>query len=177
MTISDASHPDDEPGVHLAVDYGDKRTGLAICDASGRLVVPHRLIESENRDEVVQAIKDACDAEQVTGLVMGLPLNMDGSESGRSTITRAFGKALEDAGCPSVQYFDERLTSWQVEKDLAVAGFGRKERKRMVDTGAACVILRGYLERHFGVRDSSGDAVEDAPFMKPGQARRQRRKR
>lgn len=134
-------------GVLLCVDYGDKRTGLALTDEDQHFALPHGRIEQTEVDALVTEVAALCTEREVAGILLGLPYNMDGSEGSRAIKTRAFGKALVTATGLPLEYMDERLTSWQVERDFAVMGMKRRQKKQHVDAGAASLMLNAYLDR------------------------------
>ena len=138
----------------LGVDLGDKRTGLAVGDRETGIVSPVGLIEQPMRggddgaalvDAIIEAVR-GFDAERV---VVGLPMNMDGTEGQRAKLVREFGagldRALEEAGFEGVVYHDERLTS--VDADWAMSGSGltHKQKKLRRDALAAVALLRDYM--------------------------------
>ncbi|MBX3383718.1 MAG: Holliday junction resolvase RuvX [Phycisphaeraceae bacterium] len=138
---------------YLALDLGDKRTGVAMGDAITRLVTPLRVIEaplaSENGQtllrQIVLAAVEAFGERDPGELVMGLPLNMDGTEGPRAKLTRAFAQRIEQATGRKVHLVDERLTSVEAEWALSQRGLTHKEKKMRRDSQAAAAILRDFL--------------------------------
>jgi len=128
---------------YLAIDLGDKRTGLAICDAEEVIASPLCLIEDQT--SLITRIKKIIDDEQVGGLVVGLPLNMDDTEGPKAKQIRAFAKELGDNVELPIYFQDERLTSFDAEKKLA-GQYTRKKKKKRLDAIAAAVILQAFLE-------------------------------
>ena len=130
----------------LAVDYGDARTGLAICDAGELLASPVGVIHSHRMDEVVQKAAEAAWEQRAERIVVGNPINMNGTQGPACEKVRAFGEALS-IRCPVEQdYFDERLTSAQANRVLISADVSRKKRKNVVDMLAAQLILQAYID-------------------------------
>ena len=130
----------------LAVDYGDARTGLAICDAGEMLASPVGVIHSHRMDEVVQKAAEAAREQRAERIVVGNPINMNGTQGPACEKVRAFGEALS-IRCPVEQdYFDERLTSAQANRVLISADVSRKKRKNVVDMLAAQLILQAYID-------------------------------
>jgi putative pre-16S rRNA nuclease len=128
---------------YLAIDLGDKRTGLAICDAEEVVASPLCLIEDQT--SLITRIKKIIDDEQVGGLVVGLPLNMDDTEGPKAKQIRVFAKELGDNVELPIYFQDERLTSFDAEKKLA-GQYTRKKKKKRLDAIAAAVILQAFLE-------------------------------
>lgn len=139
----------------LAADLGDKRTGLALGDDETRLVTPVGVVEvaisvrggEALLETLARSVKEQLGERKSPGeLVVGLPLNMDGTEGPRARIVREFGARLAAACGRAVHFYDERLTSADAEWSLARSGLthGRKKQKR--DALAAAAILRDFLE-------------------------------
>jgi putative transcription antitermination factor YqgF len=139
------------PGPILAVDFGEVRTGIAVCDDLGLLPVPRDAINGLSQDECAAEIARLCKEERAAIVVLGLPLNMDGSEGNQAAIVRVFGKLLVEAGCPALEYQDERLTTYEAESLLQDAGVKRRNKKGgrpmrdKADSVAAVVILVAWL--------------------------------
>ncbi len=134
----------------LGVDLGDKRTGLAVGDRETGIVAPIGLLEhpmrgSDDGAALVRGIVDAAGEYDVDGVVVGLPLHMDGTEGQRVRLVRGFGVRMEAALDLPVTYHDERLTS--VDADWAMAGSGltHKQKKLRRDALAAVALLRDYM--------------------------------
>lgn len=134
----------------LALDIGDKRTGLAVGDAETGIVSPLRTIERPLApgDELISEVSRAIDEHKPTALVIGLPLNMDDSEGPQAKKVRAFGERIGSATGLSVRYQDERLTSDAADWDMARTGLTRGQKKQRRDALAAAAILRDFLATH-----------------------------
>ncbi|RMH25769.1 MAG: Holliday junction resolvase RuvX [Planctomycetota bacterium] len=129
---------------YLAIDLGDVRTGLAVGDDETRLATPAGVVEASG-DRLVEAIERTAADHGVGAVVVGLPLNMDGTEGPRARATRAFGGALgARLGLP-VHYADERLTSAEAGWRLAGSGLTRGQKKNRRDAVAAAAILRSFF--------------------------------
>ncbi len=129
---------------YLAIDYGNKRTGLAICDRSETIVSPLTVIQG--LDDLLQSIAEIVQAEAVEAIVLGLPLNMDDSQGPQAKLTQAFAAKLQaHVDCP-IHFQDERLTSFAAEEKLAPAELTRKKKKKRLDAVAAAQILEAFLE-------------------------------
>ena len=133
---------------YLAIDLGDKRTGLAVGDDVTGLVTPAEQIAKPAApgDELLAGIDAAIDEFGPGALVLGLPLNMDDTEGPRAALVRAFGERLaERTGLP-VHYQDERLTSAEANWSMAQSGLTRGQKKNRRDSIAAAAILRDFLD-------------------------------
>lgn len=131
---------------YLAVDLGDKRTGLATGDMETGFIAPLEVVFESNLDALRTTIIERARAFEATALVVGLPLNMDDTEGPRAKSTRAFGDALSAASGLPVHYQDERLTSFEADSQLAGSGRTRRQKKQLADALAAVAILRDFVE-------------------------------
>ena len=130
----------------LGLDVGDKRIGVAVCDAL--MIAAHGVCVYQRKDEArdLDYFKALAKEREIERLVIGLPKNMDGSIGFQAQATQAFGDALEKhCGIPVV-YWDERLTSAFALQTLRDTGASRKQRKQAVDKVAAVHILQSYLD-------------------------------
>lgn len=130
---------------YLAIDYGNKRTGLAICDASETITSPLTVLDSQK--DLLEKIADIVKTENAGAVVVGLPLNMTGTESAQTKLTRKFVKLLEDRLSVPIHLQDERLSSFGAEEKLAAAELTRNKRKKRIDAVAAAEILEAFLEQ------------------------------
>ncbi|MDR0975601.1 MAG: Holliday junction resolvase RuvX [Christensenellaceae bacterium] len=130
----------------LGIDYGLKRIGLATTDPLGIIASPYGVIENKGEERNITAIKNLCDELKIGKIVMGLPLNMNGTESEMSARVREFKNALEVAVNLEVILIDERLTSRLAENTLKEK-YGRDYEavKERVDSVSASVILQTYI--------------------------------
>ncbi len=131
----------------LGVDLGRVRIGLALADDVLRTARPLRVVTRRTEAADLAAIADAVREYEVDRVVLGLPLNMDGTEGASARFARAFQPKLEAALGVPVELFDERLSSFEAEVRLRDQGFSSKDRRGMVDQEAAAVILQGWLDR------------------------------
>ena len=135
----------------MGVDFGLKRVGLAVCDSLHILATPLPVVYTKSMrtsiDRVAAAAKEQC----VGGIVVGLPLNLDGSESVQSGRARAFARNLGKVTGLPVELFDERLTTVEADELLIEAGVTKAaERAKLIDSMAAKVILQGYIDNNNG---------------------------
>lgn len=128
----------------LAIDHGDKRTGLAICDASERVVSPLTVLEGAENSPT--GIRRALESYRLDAVVIGLPYNMDGTEGPRAAKVRRFSEELKKSLPLPILFFDERLSSFEAQEKLAAMELTRKKRKKRMDAVAAAAILEGFLE-------------------------------
>ncbi len=129
---------------YLAIDYGTKRIGLAICDRDETIVSPHSIIECDSR--AVERITHTARLEQVEALVVGLPLNMDGTEGPQAKIVRQFTEELKGLIDLPIYFQDERLTSFAADHKLTPAELTGKKKKKRLDAVAAATILEAFIE-------------------------------
>lgn len=132
--------------VILAVDYGDVRTGIAVCDANEVLAAPVTVITEKNADSLAQKIHSICQEKKAEQIVLGLPKNMDGSEGFRADACRAFAGLLEQVCALPVVLRDERLTTVSAYRALSDSGVFGKKRKQTVDAVSAVMILQDYID-------------------------------
>lgn len=132
-------------GKLLGLDHGDKRFGIALSDAGKLIATPRLLVEGEVA--LWQALTSLVEEEEVEAVVIGLPLNMDGSEGPRARKVIEFSRVLEEKTGLPVHFHDERLSSFEAENALCEAGVYGEKRKSRVDMVAAQIILQGYLNQ------------------------------
>ncbi|MBR1456564.1 MAG: Holliday junction resolvase RuvX [Oscillospiraceae bacterium] len=129
----------------MAIDYGDRRIGLAVSDLLGVLVGEAWTMEEWDMERASRRISEEAAARDVGTLVLGLPKNMDGSEGPRAEKSRAFRELLlRDSGLPVVLW-DERRSSIEAHAILHASGKKEKQHRKTVDAVAAGLILDGYL--------------------------------
>jgi putative Holliday junction resolvase len=129
----------------LAVDLGDKRTGLAVADEDPKMVHPLSVLEVPIGPLLIDAIEQAIGKHDAQALVFGLPLDMDGTVGPRAKLTQEFGKKVALRTSIEVFYQDERLTSIAAEEHLSQSGKTHKQKKRVRDALAAAEILNDFL--------------------------------
>lgn len=132
--------------IFMSVDYGDVRTGLAVCDKSEFLASPVTVINETYAPKLIPQIIEKAKSLNVEGFVVGLPKNMDGSEGFRAEKCREFGEQLEQESGIKVYMSDERLTTVRAHQALNVTNTRGKKRKQTVDAVAAVMILQDFLD-------------------------------
>ena len=129
----------------LAIDLGDKRTGIAVGDDELHMAQPVCVLEVPIGELLINAIVKTIEEQGVDALVIGLPLNMDGTAGQRVVVTKAFASKLEIATNMPLHFQDERLTSSAAEEKLSGSGKTHKQKKKMRDALAAAEILNDFL--------------------------------
>ena len=141
-----------------AIDYGDARTGLAISDLTGLLAGHTEVVEAYRPEVVAERIRAVAEEYGVGKLVLGRPLNMDGTSGPRVEKAEAFAELLRNATGLPVTLWDERRTTIDAHQILRANGKNGKKRKKIVDAVAASLILEGYLAWERGQASASGEA-------------------
>jgi putative Holliday junction resolvase len=131
----------------LGLDLGTKTIGLALSDVERRIASAYGVIRRNKFREDAEALLVVCRKEDIVGLVIGLPLNMDGSEGPRAQATRAFVRSLSPLCALPLAFWDERLSTVAAERSLIAADLSRSKRANVVDATAASFILQGLLDR------------------------------
>ena len=140
-------------GALAGLDLGAKTIGLAMSDVEQRIASPFLTIKRVKFHQDAAALHATLERRQAVGLVLGLPLNMDGSEGARAQSTRAFKRNLAayaaavDWDLPPLALWDERLSTVAVTRALLAADVSRARRANLVDKMAAAYILQGFLDR------------------------------
>jgi putative Holliday junction resolvase len=131
----------------LGLDVGTKTIGLALSDVTRSIATPYETIRRTKFTSDAEILVDIVDKMEVGGLIIGLPINLDGSEGPRAQSTRAFARNLAKHIDLPMAFWDERLSTAAVERHLIEASASRKRRAEVVDRMAAAYILQGALDR------------------------------
>jgi putative pre-16S rRNA nuclease len=131
----------------LALDHGSRRIGLAVADSESGIAFARPALRRRGATFDVRSVVELARREGAGRVIMGLPLNMDGSEGPQAAQVRAFGEQLDAAGL-AVEYRDERLTTWHARSQLAAAGRRPSRGSGEIDSAAARLILQDYLDTH-----------------------------
>ncbi len=134
----------------MALDYGDVRIGIALSDVTRFLATGYENYTRVNVEADCEHIANIVKNNNVKIIVLGLPLNMDGSSGDRVDKTYEFASILSKYTDAKIEYLDERLTSVSAEKILISADVSRKKRKAVLDKLSATIILQDYLDAHYG---------------------------
>jgi putative Holliday junction resolvase len=147
ITVSAAEYRDALPegGRLLGLDVGTRTIGVALCDAGWTIATAAELVRRTKFAKDLEILKSLIAAQRVAGIVIGLPLNMDGSESPRTQSTRAFARNMESLGLP-ILLWDERWSTQAVTRTLIDADASRARRAELVDKMAAAYILQGAID-------------------------------
>lgn len=133
-----------DEGRLMALDYGHKRVGVAFSDPFRSYSLPDSAII--NTPELIPNLMKTVREKNVTHIVVGLPLHMNGTDTPQTTLTRVFAQQLAKQGVP-VSLCDERMSSKAVDRQMLAADASRKTRKANVDSQAAAFILQGFLDK------------------------------
>lgn len=131
----------------LGLDYGERRIGVALSDEMGWTASPLPPVERVGDRKDVARIRALVEAHEVVGVVVGLPLHLDGRPGERAERTLEFVARLRKSLAVPVETWDERLTTREAERRLIEADVSRARRRQVVDGLAASLILQGYLDR------------------------------
>ena len=131
----------------FGLDLGDKTIGIATSDLRRSVATPITIIRRVKFTVDAAELLRLAEERQVAGLILGLPLNMDGSEGPRVQSTRAFARNLEKVTPLPITFWDERLSTVAAERALLEADTSRKRRREVIDQVAAGYILQGALDR------------------------------
>ena len=134
-------------GALLGLDLGTKTIGVAVCDADRRVAAAVETIARTTFSKDAARLLLLGNERNVVGIVLGLPLNMDGSEGPRVQATRAFARNLAKINALPIGLWDERLSTAAVERQLIEADVSRAKRAKTIDQHAAVFILQGALDR------------------------------
>jgi putative Holliday junction resolvase len=134
-------------GALIGLDLGTKTIGVAASDPDRRVAAPVETIARKRFGTDAKRILELAAERRAVGLVLGLPINMDGSEGARAQSTRAFARNLATLTELPIALWDERLSTAAVERALIAADASRARRKAVIDQHAAAYILQGALDR------------------------------
>lgn len=131
----------------LSVDYGDARTGVAVCDKFQMLASPVCVITQKDASKLGDEIAEIAKSRKAEKIVIGLPKNMDGSEGFRAQACKDFALLLREKTNLEVDFQDERLTTVSAHNILNATNTRGKKRKAVVDAVSAVIILEDYLNK------------------------------
>jgi putative Holliday junction resolvase len=131
----------------LGIDVGERRLGLALSDETSTLASPYGVYERSSLEADLAYLKKLITSQKISEIVLGLPINMDGSLGPKAQEILEFKKTLEEHLTIAVELFDERLTTAEAERVLLSADVSRRKRKSVRDALAAVLILQGYLQK------------------------------
>ena len=134
----------------LGVDYGTVRTGIAASDALGMMAVGVGNIKAKGLHELAQKIAETAKERECGVIVIGLPMNMNGTRSDKCDTVELLGRYISEYTDIPVEYFDERMSTMVAHRYLNATDTRGKKRKERVDTLAAEIILQNYLDSKKG---------------------------
>lgn len=129
----------------IGLDHGARRIGVAVGDTETGMAFPRPAIHRRSLGVDLREVEQLAVAEGAELVVVGLPLNMDGSEGSQATAARAFGDAMTERGL-HIAYEDERLSSWEADQRLRADGRRQRRASGELDSAAARLILQQYLD-------------------------------
>ncbi|MFH1410103.1 MAG: Holliday junction resolvase RuvX, partial [Patescibacteria group bacterium] len=133
-------------GKYLAIDYGDKRVGVAVSDYNKEIAFPRDFLEYSSEKKLIADLRKLCEEENIVKIILGLPIMMDGTLGGRAKKTQKFfGKLKESLPQMDVTFFDERLSTEFAVRLLRGQGVKDKDQKGKRDAMSAQIILQNYL--------------------------------
>ena len=132
----------------LALDVGERRVGIAISDADATFAVPHSVIDerdvTRSTEQTARIVRD----EQVGRVVVGLPLLPSGDDSTSTKQARLYAETLGAQIDVPLEFFDERLSTFEAQSSLRRAGINARKARKRIDAHAAAVILQSYLDQN-----------------------------
>ena len=130
----------------IGLDLGKKRIGVAVSDINQKVASPYLVIENKKFSEIVSIIQNIIVERNICAIIIGDPINMDGSIGPKSQSSKTFMNNLSKIVNIPILLWDERLSTVYAEKTLLEADLSRKKRKKIIDKIAASVILQGFLD-------------------------------
>ncbi len=147
----------------IGLDLGTKTIGVAVSDVERRIASPVETIRREKFTADIQKLSAITKAQEAFALVIGLPLNMDGTEGPRAQATRSFVRNLDAHLKLPVIYWDERLSTAAVTRTLIEQDASRAKRAEVVDRMAAAYILQGALDRIERIKQDTNEMFKELP--------------
>lgn len=130
----------------LGIDYGDSRIGFAVSDPMGIIASALETYNRRNLDLDIDYISNIVKAKEVDAIIIGLPINMDGTSGGRVDKTKEFADKLKTKINLPIIFLDERMTSMQAQRSIDMMGVKKSKQKSIIDGLAAQIILQAYLD-------------------------------
>lgn len=133
----------------LGIDYGEARTGLAVCDENEMIATVIGTVHERDKDKLASKIASVCSEEYIQKIVLGLPKNMDGTEGFRAEHTRLFAQKLQTL-LPELpmEFYDERLSTVAASRFMMEANTKGKKKRAAIDALSAQIILQDYIDRN-----------------------------
>ena len=149
------------PGRLAAIDFGSRRLGIAVTDPQQKLASPYANYTRRDPRQDAHFLQQLVHDEQIVRFVVGLPVHLDGRESGSSDQARRFGQWLAEQTGRPVDFFDERFSSVEAEQQLRAAQLTSRQRKKRRDMLAAQILLAAYLEAGPAGNSSQPGSLDD----------------
>jgi putative Holliday junction resolvase len=130
----------------LGIDYGSKRIGLAISDETGQIAFPLSVLENISQRRVAEEITKIIAERKVDSIVLGLPINLDGTRGIAAENIERFAEVLKKQVSIPVAFWDERLSTKIAERAMIEGGMRRERRRQCIDRATAQIILQSYLD-------------------------------
>jgi len=131
----------------MGLDVGEKRIGIALSDQMGWTAQGHSVLERSGLKADLHSLALICEEYEVEKIVLGFPLNMNGTVGPKGEEIKEFGQVLQEELALPIDYWDERLTTVEAQRTLLEANVSRRKRKGLIDKLAAMNILQAYLDR------------------------------
>lgn len=160
VTVEDMAGLIGRGGTLAGLDYGEKTIGLAVSDASLAFAHPRPVILKRKFGQDAETLMKALKADAVAGVVMGLPINMDGSEGPRAQASRAFVRNMQRVTDLPFAFWDERLSTVAAERALIEMDVSRGKRQTRIDSAAAAFILQGALDRLAAMQHAADEGTD-----------------
>ena len=138
-------------GALLGLDLGEKTIGVAVCDPARMVATPVETVRRKKFTPDAERLATLAAERDAVGIVLGLPLNMDGTEGPRAQSTRSFARNLARILPLPVAFWDERMSTMAMERDLIALDESRAKRAEKIDEAAATFILQGAIDRIRGL--------------------------
>jgi putative Holliday junction resolvase len=158
LPLTDAAEHWPARGALIGLDLGTKTIGVAVSDPDRRLATGVETIQRKAFTADANRLLALASERNVTGFILGLPINMDGTEGPRAQSTRAFARNFAKLTDLAIGLWDERLSTVAVERELIELDMSRAKRAKVIDEHAAIFILQGALDRLTALRTSTGNA-------------------
>ena len=131
----------------LGVDYGERRTGVAVCDSMGILASPVKVVTETSPKRLAVALAETARERRAEKVILGLPLRTDGTKGDKALACEALAEDLRTRFGLTVELWDERFSTTMAHQSLGAANVRAKDRRGVVDAVAAVIILQSYLDR------------------------------
>ena len=132
----------------LAIDYGEKRIGIAITDPLKLFVKPYTTINNSSDEQVFNELKGIFESQKIEKIIIGLPINIEGEDTLKTLEVKAFQQKLAEFTSIPLHWWDERYSTCEANEFLKQKGVNWKNSKKVVDQIAAAVILKSYMDNN-----------------------------